>query len=190
MGTRDVRRFFARLLLPAVTIATCSTSARSRARGCRDTRCAPGRRSVGRRTRNHPPRRPFGGAVLLRPEGISVAPRCRSGVRREPDRSESLLRRAGQMVKPNVIFQTKPNPSAPRPAMTTETASQGPSDKDKSDKDKKDYQPPRGATHKVAWASDSGHAADIEVIAEWILLRKKEHPAAELFYTYYRLAEA
>jgi pimeloyl-ACP methyl ester carboxylesterase len=74
--------------------------------------------------------------------------------------------------------------------MTTETASQNSSDKDKSDKDKKDYRPPKGAAHKVAWADDGGHAADIEVTAEWILLRKKEHPVAEIFHTYYRLAEA
>jgi carboxypeptidase C (cathepsin A) len=78
--------------------------------------------------------------------------------------------------------------------MTTETASQNPSNKDKSDtdksdKDKKDHQPPKGATHKFTWISDSGQAADIEVIAEWILLRKKENPAAEIFYTYYKLAE-
>jgi carboxypeptidase C (cathepsin A) len=92
--------------------------------------------------------------------------------------------------------------------MTTEISSQDASDKDKSDKeksdkDKKDHQPPKGATHKVAWASDTGHAAEIEVIAEWILLRKeieviaewillrkKERPAAEIFYTYYRMAGA
>ena len=79
--------------------------------------------------------------------------------------------------------------------MTTEISSQNSSDndksdKDKSDKDKKDHQPPKGAVHKVAWASDTGHAAEIDVIAEWILLRKKERPAAEIFYTYYRMAGA
>jgi carboxypeptidase C (cathepsin A) len=79
--------------------------------------------------------------------------------------------------------------------MTTETASQSASDKDKSDKDKsqkdkKEHEPPKGATHKVLWTSDSGQAAEIEVTAEWLVLRKKEQPAAEMFHSYYRLAEA
>jgi carboxypeptidase C (cathepsin A) len=58
-----------------------------------------------------------------------------------------------------------------------------------SDKDKKEHQPPKGATHKVGWTDDAGQAADVDVISEWIVLRKKERPAAEIFYTYYRLAE-
>lgn len=78
--------------------------------------------------------------------------------------------------------------------MTSDTASQNPSDPgksggDKSDKDKKDYQPPKGAARKITWTGDNGQAAEIEVIAEWILLRKKERPAAEIFHTYYRLAD-
>ncbi len=55
-----------------------------------------------------------------------------------------------------------------------------------SDKDKKEHQPPKGAAHKVAWKSDAGDHADIDVVSEWIVLRKKERPAAELFHTYYR----
>ncbi len=79
--------------------------------------------------------------------------------------------------------------------MTTEIASQDPTDKgasekDKSDKDKKEHQPPKGATRKVTWTTGSGQTSEIEVISEWILLRKKERPAAELFHTYYRLADA
>jgi carboxypeptidase C (cathepsin A) len=58
-----------------------------------------------------------------------------------------------------------------------------------SDKEKKEHQPPKGATHKVVWVDDAGRAADVEVISEWIVLRKKERPAAEMFHTYYRLAE-
>src|SRR5215468_9140194 len=58
-----------------------------------------------------------------------------------------------------------------------------------SDKDGKEHQPPKGATHRVAWTSDAGASAEIEVISEWIVLRKKEHPAAEMFHSYYRLAE-
>jgi carboxypeptidase C (cathepsin A) len=57
-----------------------------------------------------------------------------------------------------------------------------------SDKDKKEHRPPKGATHKVAWTSDAGELAHVDVISEWIVLRKKEHPAAEVFHTYYRLA--
>jgi carboxypeptidase C (cathepsin A) len=60
-----------------------------------------------------------------------------------------------------------------------------PSEKDR----KKEHQPPKGATHRVAWTSDAGDAANIEVTSEWIVLRKKERPAAEMFHTYYRLAE-
>ena len=59
-----------------------------------------------------------------------------------------------------------------------------------SDKDKKEHQPPKGAAHKVAWKSDTGDHADIDVVSEWIVLRKKERPAAELFHTYYRHSEA
>src|SRR5262245_41484778 len=60
-----------------------------------------------------------------------------------------------------------------------------------SDKDgKKEHQPPKGATHRVAWTSDAGRSAEVDVISEWIVLRKKERPAAEMFHTYYRLADA
>ena len=59
-----------------------------------------------------------------------------------------------------------------------------------SDKDRKEHQPPKGATRKVVWTSDAGHDADIDVISQWSVLRKKERPAAEMFHTYYRLAAA
>jgi carboxypeptidase C (cathepsin A) len=58
------------------------------------------------------------------------------------------------------------------------------------DRDKKVHQPPEGATHRLAWTSDAGAAAQVDVISEWIVLRKKEHPAAEMFHTYYRLGDA
>jgi carboxypeptidase C (cathepsin A) len=70
--------------------------------------------------------------------------------------------------------------------MADETAPSSPSDKDR----KTEHQPPKGATHRVAWTNDAGVAADVEVTSEWIVLRKKERPAAEMFHTYYRLAEA
>jgi carboxypeptidase C (cathepsin A) len=59
-----------------------------------------------------------------------------------------------------------------------------------SDTNKKEHRPPKGATHRVAWTGDDGRTADIDVISEWILLRKKENPAAEMFHTYYRLTDA
>jgi carboxypeptidase C (cathepsin A) len=59
-----------------------------------------------------------------------------------------------------------------------------------SDTDKKEHQPPKGATRHVAWTDTADHGAAIEVISEWIVLRKKERPVAEMFHTYYRLAEA
>jgi len=68
--------------------------------------------------------------------------------------------------------------------MTVDTPPPTPSDKD----DKKEHRPPQGATHKVSWTDDAGRFADIDVISEWIVLRKKERPAAEVFHTYYRLA--
>ncbi|WP_020174472.1 S10 family peptidase [Methyloferula stellata] len=63
------------------------------------------------------------------------------------------------------------------------------SDTSSPDKDKKDYQAPKGAFHKVTWTGDHGQLADIDVISEWIVLRKKDKPAAEIFYTYYRMGE-
>jgi carboxypeptidase C (cathepsin A) len=59
-----------------------------------------------------------------------------------------------------------------------------------ADKGRKEHQPPKGATHKVDWTSDAGTSAEVDVTSEWIVLRKKERPAAEMFHTYYRLAGA
>src|SRR5262249_59940390 len=59
-----------------------------------------------------------------------------------------------------------------------------------SDKDNKAYQAPKGATCGLTWTSEAGDDADIDVISDWSVLRKKERPAAEMFHTYYRLAAA
>jgi carboxypeptidase C (cathepsin A) len=67
-------------------------------------------------------------------------------------------------------------------------ADEAPAAASASDKDRTEHQPPKGATRKVIWTSDAGHDADIEVISEWSVLRKRERPAAEMFHTYYRLA--
>ena len=61
-------------------------------------------------------------------------------------------------------------------------------DKDGPDKERKEHRPPQGAMQRIAWTGVDGQSADIEVTAEWMVLRKKERPAAEMFYTYYRLA--
>lgn len=68
--------------------------------------------------------------------------------------------------------------------MTTEPASTA-SDKPPTGKE---HQPPPGATARFSWTGDGGHSAGIEAISEWIVLRKKERPAAEVFCTWYRLA--
>jgi carboxypeptidase C (cathepsin A) len=73
--------------------------------------------------------------------------------------------------------------------MTDDTPPPSAPNKDEKD-NKKDHQPPKGVTHKLSWTDDAGHPTDTAVISEWIVLRKKERPAAEIFYTYYRLAEA
>ena len=51
------------------------------------------------------------------------------------------------------------------------------------------YNPPKGSTARIDWASRDGKSEEIEVIAEWIVLRKKEKPSAEIFNTYYRLVQ-
>lgn len=65
--------------------------------------------------------------------------------------------------------------------MTTETPEKS---------EKKDYEAPKGASASVTWTSADGRSAKVDVISEWIVLRKKEKPAADIFHTYYRLADA
>jgi carboxypeptidase C (cathepsin A) len=67
--------------------------------------------------------------------------------------------------------------------MSTEAA-------DKKPDPAKDHQPPLGAQTTLSWTSPEGATASIAVISEWIVLRKKEKPAADIFHTYYRLADA
>jgi carboxypeptidase C (cathepsin A) len=55
--------------------------------------------------------------------------------------------------------------------------------------DKKDYQAPLGARCTLTWTSSQGEAVAVAVASDWIVLRKKEKPAAEIFHTYYRLAQ-
>jgi carboxypeptidase C (cathepsin A) len=56
--------------------------------------------------------------------------------------------------------------------------------------DKNSYQPPLGATTSLTWTAADGTSSKIDVRSEWIALRKKEKPAAEIFHSYYRLADA
>jgi carboxypeptidase C (cathepsin A) len=55
--------------------------------------------------------------------------------------------------------------------------------------EKRDYQAPIGAKCTLTWTSPQGEAVGVEVVSEWVVLRKKEKPAAEIFHTYYRLAQ-
>lgn len=52
--------------------------------------------------------------------------------------------------------------------------------------DKKDYHAPKGNTCKIAWTPEKGDAESVDVTTEWLVLRKKEKPIAEIFHTYYR----
>jgi carboxypeptidase C (cathepsin A) len=70
------------------------------------------------------------------------------------------------------------NPPAAENASTTETAA------------KKDYRLPDGARHQLSWeAAPGAPPLTVHVLSEWICLRKKERPAAEIFHTYYHLDE-
>ena len=52
-------------------------------------------------------------------------------------------------------------------------------DDDKSDK-KPDYEPPKGAETTATWGG-AERAIDYKATAQWVVLRKKEKPAAEIF---------
>jgi carboxypeptidase C (cathepsin A) len=65
--------------------------------------------------------------------------------------------------------------------MTTETPEKS---------EKKDYEAPKGASASLTWTAADGTTSKVDVISEWIVLRKKEKPAADIFHTYYRLADA
>ena len=54
----------------------------------------------------------------------------------------------------------------------------------------KEYAAPQGTSKRIVWHSGDNEAVDVDVVAEWIVLRKKEKPAAEIFHTYYKVADA
>ncbi|MGE0633985.1 MAG: S10 family peptidase [Pseudobdellovibrionaceae bacterium] len=54
---------------------------------------------------------------------------------------------------------------------------------------KSEHKVPQGAHKKLKWKSPSGKTFQYEVRTEWMLLRKKERPAAEMFHTYYRMLD-
>ena len=56
--------------------------------------------------------------------------------------------------------------------------------KDEKAAAKADHEPPAGAETAAAWSS-GGVSIDYTATAKWILLRKKEKPAAEMFYVSY-----
>lgn len=55
---------------------------------------------------------------------------------------------------------------------------------------KTEHQAPRGAEQVLSWKSAQGAEQKIDVVSEWLVLRKAEKPAAEIFHTYYRLKAA
>lgn len=52
-----------------------------------------------------------------------------------------------------------------------------------------EYKKPEGAGSDVTWTNEAGKTSEVEITSDWIVLRKKEKPAAEMFHTYYRLAD-
>ena len=48
----------------------------------------------------------------------------------------------------------------------------------------KTYQPPKGQKKTWPWKL-AGKSVDCSVVADWLLIRKKEKPIADIFYTYY-----
>lgn len=56
--------------------------------------------------------------------------------------------------------------------------------------EKKDHKAPAGSSAEMSWSGGGKAKFKIEVTSEWIVLRKKEKPAAEIFHTYYRAAGA
>jgi len=55
--------------------------------------------------------------------------------------------------------------------------------------EQKEYTAPSGSSKRITWHSGDNAAVDVDVVAEWIVLRKKEKPAAEIFHTYYKVAD-
>ena len=49
------------------------------------------------------------------------------------------------------------------------------------------YQPPKGQKKQWKWKTDSGKVLDCSVEADWLVIRKKEKPIGDIFYTYYSL---
>src|SRR5689334_5864860 len=58
--------------------------------------------------------------------------------------------------------------------MTNETT------QDEKPATKADHEPPAGATTRATWTGGSG-SIEYEATAKWLVLRKKEKPAAEIF---------
>src|SRR5437016_2452709 len=56
--------------------------------------------------------------------------------------------------------------------------------------DKKEYKAPLGTSQSLNWRSEAGRDFAVQVTSEWIVLRKREKPAAEIFHTYYRVTDS
>ena len=61
----------------------------------------------------------------------------------------------------------------------------------KRDREKKEYtRAPEGSSCELSWTSPSGTRLALKATSEWMVLRKKEKPVADIFHTHYRPAES
>lgn len=56
--------------------------------------------------------------------------------------------------------------------------------------DAKGYETPKGVVKKLTWKNVKGRALPYEVHADWMVLRKKDRPVAEMFHTYYKRTDS
>ena len=84
----------------------------------------------------------------------------------------------GGFAKPSFSNVEKQNPSSSSVSTSTSvsTASSATS-----------YQPPKGQKKQWKWKTSSGKVLDCSVEADWLVIRKKEKPIGDIFYTYYSL---
>lgn len=49
------------------------------------------------------------------------------------------------------------------------------------------YEAPKGGEVRMKWRGASGKSVDVQASSEWMVLRKKDKPIAEMFHTYYKI---
>ena len=53
----------------------------------------------------------------------------------------------------------------------------------------KPHVPPPGVTQEMIWRAPDGAEVRYLVTGDWLVLKKRQEPAAEVFHTFYRLAD-